>query len=185
MDEALREEAAEEAARDAVLEMEVDELVVEGAGVGEDDGARRSLAAPVPRLLVLLAAAAERVERRGPRGVGAGPLVESREAVRGAALDRRERERRGLPQLERGGEGFAEGVLFEAEGAAGGLHDAAEVVELDGEGLLALAGLLQLFGGKAFAVGERFRFEAAREGVGLGAADAPLEEGAEPLLEDG
>ena len=88
MDEALRAEAREQPLRDALLEVQVDGVLGEHAGVLEDDRPDRRLAAPVGELLVLLARRAERVERGGPARVGLGAPVERREGPDRAAVAR-------------------------------------------------------------------------------------------------
>ena len=92
VDEALGGEAAEQPLDDAVLQVQVDDVVVQRAGVLEDDGADRRVAAPFPELLVALAGRAERVHRVGPGRIGALALVEGGELeARRAVLVRRVR----------------------------------------------------------------------------------------------
>ena len=61
VDEALRAEAREQPLRDPLLEVQVDGVLGEHAGVLEDDRPDRRLAAPVGELLVLLARRAQSV----------------------------------------------------------------------------------------------------------------------------
>ena len=79
VDEPLGGEPAEQPLDDAVLQVEVDDVLVHRAGVLEDDRPDRRLPAPFPGLLVALAGSAERVHRLGPGRVGPLALVEGRE----------------------------------------------------------------------------------------------------------
>ena len=79
VDETLRAEAREQALSDPLLEMQVNSLFGEHAGILEHDRADGRLAAPVGELLVLLAGSTEGVERRGPTRIGLRAAVEPRE----------------------------------------------------------------------------------------------------------
>jgi hypothetical protein len=78
--EALRDEAAEQAARDAMLEVELHDIVVESLGRLENDGADRSVAPPLPWLLAALARWPQQVEGVGPTRVSARVAIERGEA---------------------------------------------------------------------------------------------------------
>jgi hypothetical protein len=118
------QEAAEQALDDAVLEVEVDDLAVEAAGVAEHDGADGGLAAPLPGLLV--AARGTRRVSRVAAQVGSAPARRSR-------AGRRQRARAGsvwAAALVEGGEGLG------AEELEGGGQGAAEVLVAEAEPLL-------------------------------------------------
>jgi len=117
VDETLAQETAEEALHDPVLEVQVDHVVVDGAGVSKDHGAGWRAPAPVPQLLVALTGQAQGVERVRPGRVGAGALVEGGERPGGggiaATVERRQRI--GTQKLEGAGEGVPERALLQAE----------------------------------------------------------------------
>ena len=117
VDEALGDEAAEQPLHDPVLQVEVDDVVVERAGVLEDDRADRRVAPPFPGLLVPLAAAPAACPSCRPRS---GPAA-CRWSSAGSSLDRPAprladgvQAARRPSQLERAGDGVAERVLARA-----------------------------------------------------------------------
>ena len=79
MDKPLRREAAEQPLHDALFEVQVDDVVVQRAGVLEDDRPERRGAPPFPHGLVPPPGRAQGVQGVGPGGIGPVPLVEGRE----------------------------------------------------------------------------------------------------------
>ncbi len=76
MDKALGTEAGQQPLRHPLLEMQMDGLVVEAAGVLEHDGSEGSVAAPVGNILVDLARCSQGVEGRNPAWIGGSPLFQ-------------------------------------------------------------------------------------------------------------
>src|SRR4051812_36927867 len=62
-----------------MLQVQMDNLVVQPAGILEDNRSNRRFVAPLPKFLVRLPSHAERVNRVGPRWIGPFSLVNSRE----------------------------------------------------------------------------------------------------------
>lgn len=150
VDEALAEQAPEQPLGDAVLEVEVDERLVEGPDVLEDDGPEGARAAPLAEILVATARGAQGVEGVEPGRIGAaaeGELGEGPRQRRAAGVLRVGDGPQGLAaweQLQRTGDGLAERLLVELEVSLGGAQHLAEHLDLGGELLVALARLLQL-----------------------------------------
>ncbi len=70
MHEALGDEAAEQPLHDAMFQVQMDDVVVERAGIFEDDGTNRRFATPLPELLIAFARRPQRVHRIDPRRIG-------------------------------------------------------------------------------------------------------------------
>ena len=93
---------------DSLLQVQVDGVFAEYAGVLEDHRPDRRNTAPVHELLIGLAGHAQRVQGRGPARVGRGPLVERGEGPdRAAVLVGALLERRRAQQLQRARERLA------------------------------------------------------------------------------
>ncbi len=81
--ETLGYEARKQPLDDAVLQVQMHDLVVELARVLENNGTDRRFTAPFPEFLAALAGSAQRIESVGPRRIAAFPLVQGREDVGG------------------------------------------------------------------------------------------------------
>ena len=190
MDEALGEEATEEAAGDAVLEVDLDRAVVNAFGRIEDDGTDGGLASPFPIALAVIRSSAEAVEGAGPGGVGTAAGVEVGE---GPALGRAGEGREGMQRLcaeeiEGAAEGFAEVLHVEADVLARGGKLAVEdadlllqlVAPLGDEGVV---GIFKLFASSFDLVVLREK-HVLQEDIDILAADAVLERVGEATFED-
>ena len=157
----------EQPLRDALLEVQVHRLVAENAGVLEDDGADRRLAAPVGELLAGCSGRAQRVERRGPARIGRCPAIERRERPRLPAVAvARLCQRVGAEQLQRAGERVAKRRGLEADPPTRPFEQALAALDLLAQLVLAFACLLELLGGDPLALGVEVR--------GLDLAGKPL-----------
>ena len=120
VDESLGGEPTEQAPDDAVLQVEVDDVLVHGSGVVEDDRTDRRLPSPFPGLLIALARRPKRVHRLGPRRIGPLALIEGGEleAVDGdvpVVPSRKWLQGVGVHHLQGAGDGGAEMVLTESD----------------------------------------------------------------------
>ena len=162
-DEALGAEAGEQALRDALLEVEMDRVLGEDAGVLEDDRPDRRLTAPVGELLVLPAGRAQRVEGGGPARVGLGAAIEARKAPHGGAmLVAALLEALDAKQFQGAREGVAEGCRLESDPVAGRLQQAPAALDLR----------LQLGVPPHVVDVDVRRLDLAREPIGVAVADA-------------
>lgn len=117
--ESLRQKAPEEPLHHPVLQVQVHDLTVQGAGVTEDHGADRRALAPLPRLLIAGARTAQGVEGDLPGRVG--PLVERRQDPAGGLVVAYHfvlgggDQRLGAQELQRGGDRVAKVVAIQLQ----------------------------------------------------------------------
>ena len=181
VDEALRAEAGEQALGDPLLEVQVDGVLGEHAGVLEDDRPDRRLAAPLGELLVRSSAGARSVSRVAAQlgSVSARRSSGGKVQTGLAVLVRGLRERLGAQELERAGERVAERLGLEADPVAGRLEQVLAALDLRLQVFLALARGLELLLGDALALRIEVRLlDLARQPLGVAVADAAAEAGA-------
>ena len=187
MDEALRAEAGQQPLGDALLQVQVDGVLGQHAGVLEDDRSDGRLAAPVGELLVLLARRPERVEGGGPARVGLAPggRAAGRSRLGGRRSSRLLGERLGTQELEGAGERVAERRRLEADPVARRLEQRLAALDLRLQVLLALARGLELLLGDALLLRVEVRLlDLARQLLGIAVADALAEPTLDVVVDD-
>ena len=149
VDESLRAEAGEQPLRDALLEVQVHDLLGHHALVLEDDRAHRCLAAPVGELLAAAPRGAQRVERRLPARVGGGAALERRQAPDGRPPPAASGS---APSSSSGSESaWRKRLGVEVDPVARALEQRAAALDLLAQLVLAFARGLKLFGGDLLA----------------------------------
>ena len=108
--ESLGREAAEQPFDDPVLQVEVHNVFIHGAGIVEHNGANRRFPAPFPGFLVAFPGDTQRVHGFGPGRIGAMPLIERGEPE---AVD-------GFIPVFAGGKGFQRVRVHQLQGAGDG-----------------------------------------------------------------
>ena len=185
MDEALGAEPREEALGHPLLQVQVDGVVAEHAGVLEDHRTDGRLAPPVGQLLVATTGRPQGVEGRRPGRVGPGAPVEGRECPRrrpaAAAVAPAVRcQRLGAQQLQRARQGVAERLGLELHPGARAIEQAAAPLDLLRQVVAPVARRLQLLVGDLPAdlvqIGRLYR---VLQPVGVPVADAA----AQPALD--